>query len=863
MLIRVQGLVQGVGFRPFVCGLATRLGLCGWVRNTSAEVEILVQGQDAVIEHFLARLTKETPLLARLDAVIIEPEVSAEPARYTDFTILPSAEQPGQPRPVITVPPDAALCPNCEQDLLDPSNRRYLYPFTSCTDCGPRFTIIQDTPIDRKNTVMRAFPLCPACQAEYENPLDRRFHAQASACPVCGPRLALHEAGYAEHRRGEPMCSPSSTIGQTHRSAPTAPDTYDAGYRRGESLCSPSSTIGQTHRSAPTALESLLAARRLLRKGKILAIKGLGGFHLACDAENPAAVAELRRRKGRPDKPFAVMAADLEQISTICQVSEAEAALLRGAEKPIVLLNTRHRRGKPMCLPFHTGQTRRSAPTTEDGDHIAPHLDRLGCMLPYTPLHLLLLNQTDPILAREPAPALLVMTSGNRSGEPIITDNEEALARLAPLTDALLLHDRPIHSRCDDSVIRINSGKHPALFLRRSRGYSPCPIQLPFAVPPMLAVGGQLKNTFCLAEGTQAFLSQHIGDMEEAATCAAFAETVQQAGQLFRIRPEYIAHDLHPQYFTTRYARRSGLPCIAVQHHHAHIAACMADNGLADRQLIGLAFDGTGYGPDNTIWGGEVLIASYGQYERFAHLQYLPLPGGEAAIRQPWRIAVGAAYTLGIDSAELDELPFLDHIEPQALTIIRQQVDKQINCPLTSSLGRLFDATASLLNIRNQVSYEGQAAIELEVLSRPYLASAAPYAPYAPYSLSADTAERAAITVPLLELFRAMIEDVRRQEPAGLIGARLHHTIARLALDTCLQARAATGLQEAALSGGVWQNQILLDLVRKGLEEQGLTVYCHQQVPCNDGGLALGQLAVAHHRILNRILNSTRGVTPG
>ncbi|WPD22641.1 MAG: carbamoyltransferase HypF [Candidatus Electrothrix scaldis] len=850
MFVRVQGLVQGVGFRPFVYGLATNLGLCGWVRNTSAEVEILLQGQDEALEKFLACLQKDAPSLARIDAISTEPDFSAgqQEETYRDFTILLSEEQKDKRQgvqPIQPIAPDAALCPDCARELLDPTDTRYLYPFISCTNCGPRFTIIQDLPVDRQRTVMQAFPLCPTCQKEYENPLDRRFHAQASACPVCGPSLNLYEV--TTSRRGEPMCSPS-------------PDSVGARHTV------PLHITGQTHRSASTNLnlDVLLTARRLLREGKILAIKGLGGFHLACDAENPAAVAELRRRKNRPDKPFALMAANLEQVRAICQVSEAEAELLQGSEKPIVLLETKHSvptvKTMGYVRPAPPGRQEKSVPEGQSiiaqsfktglenqYEDIAPNLDRLGCMLPYTPLHLLLLNQTDPVLAQEPTPALLVMTSGNRSGEPIITENEEALAQLAPLADALLLHDRPIHSRCDDSVLRIDKENRTALFLRRSRGYAPYPIQLPFTVEPILAVGGQLKNTFCLAEGRQAFLSQHIGDMDEVATCNTFEASVQQAGKLFRIQPKYIAHDLHPQYFTSSYAQResqrNGLPCLAAQHHHAHIAACMADNGLEDRKLIGLAFDGTGYGPDGTIWGGEVLLASYGDFERFAHLQCFPLPGGEAAIRQPWRIAVGATHALGIESAELDDLPFLDHIEPQALSIIRQQVDKQINCPQTSSLGRLFDAAASLIGIRNQVNYEAQAAIELEVLSKSYLNSTAPY----PADLfSTDGSER---IVPLQGLFQAIIEDVQRQEPAGLIGARLHHTLAQLAITLCRKAQATTGLQEVALSGGVWQNQILLNLVRQGLEEQGLTVYCHQQVPCNDGGLALGQLAVASHQI--------------
>jgi hydrogenase maturation protein HypF len=818
MLIRVQGLVQGVGFRPFVYGLATELRLNGWVRNTFAEVEIFLQGQEEVREDFLARLSKEAPPLARIDGISSEPAPPAEQQRkYQKFAITPSAIRPDQ-QTTTPIPPDAALCPDCQQELLDPTDRRYLYPFLSCTNCGPRFTIIRDLPIDRANTVMTDFPLCTDCQAEYDNPLDRRFHAQASACPVCGPRLTLR----------------------------------DSGYRRGESLCSPS-LIGQARGTAPTSLEILLRARRLLRQGKILAIKGLGGFHLACDASNPAAITELRRRKNRPDKPFALMATGLDQIREICQVSDAEEKLLQGSEKPIVLLAKRQ--------PLPTVKTMGylcPAPPGRQGQSVlvgqpiiaqsfktglAPHLDRLGCMLPYTPLHLLLLDQNDPALAQEPAPLLLVMTSGNRSGQPIITENEQALDQLGSLADALLIHDRPILASCDDSVVKIDQSVSPS-FLRRSRGYTPAPLHLPFTVPSLLAMGGQLKNTFCLAEGKQAFVSQHIGDMEEAATSVAFEKILSEAIRLVGIHPQYIAHDLHPQYFTSRYAQQYArqkaqqynLSCIAVQHHHAHIAACMADNGLEDRQLIGLAFDGTGYGPDSTIWGGEVLIASYGEYKRFAHLQHLPLPGAEAAIREPWRIATGAAHALGIASEELDGLPFLRHIDPQAITILRQQVDKEINCPQTSSMGRFFDATASLLGIRNQISYEGQAAIELEVLARPYLDSTAPY--------SLDH------TVFLQELFQAMIEDIHRQEPAGLIGAKFHHSVAHLTLDLCLQVRAATGLQEVALSGGVWQNGLLLGLVCQGLEKEGLTVYTHQQVPSNDGGLALGQLAVAHHHIL-------------
>jgi hydrogenase maturation protein HypF len=753
----VRGVVQGVGFRPFVYGLATELGLRGWVRNTSGCVEIALQGDTASIGYFLQRLRSEAPPLARLDAVDAHEDTA--PVDCVGFAILPSAEQPGTSQ---ALPPDAALCPACERELFDPSDRRYLYPFISCTACGPRFTIISKLPCDRERTVMAAFPFCPACAAEYENPLDRRFHAQASACPVCGPRLALRE-GAAEI----------------------------------------------------SGLAAVLRARRLLREGRIVAIKGIGGFHLACDAGNAAALAELRRRKHRPDKPFALMAVDLAAIRAACQCSDAEAELLRSPARPIVLLEHRQ---------------------PESFSSLAPRLNRLGFLLPYTPLHLLLLAQNEPVLSQEPSPAALVMTSGNRSGEPLAADNDEALSRLSLLADAFLLHDRPILARCDDSVVCVSQTRHAPIFLRRSRGYAPAPLRLPFAADkPLLAVGGELKNTFCLAQGEQAFLSQHIGGLTNAETCAAFERSIAQLSQLFHIQPECVAHDLHPQYFSTRSAQTLGIPCVAVQHHHAHIAACMADNGLSERRLIGLAFDGTGYGSDGTIWGGEVLLASYAGFERLTHLEYLPLPGGDTAIRNPWRIAVGYAQALGLDIAGL---PFMQHISRQAVAIVQQQTEKRLNAPLCSSMGRLFDAVASLLGICHEVSYEGQAAIELETLSQPFMASAAAYA------INWEDM-RGTLGISLRPLLQAIIDDLRAGTPAGLIGARFHRAIASLAVALCEQARRAAGLHEAALSGGVWQNQLLRQLTCAGLAEAGFIVYVHKQVPANDGGLALGQAAVA------------------
>lgn len=777
MHVRVSGIVQGVGFRPFVYGLAKRLNLHGWVRNTSNGVEILIDGSMGSIDQFVQSLSAEKPPLAKIDTVDLT-RVELSNIEYSVFEIRESAAISGAYQPIS---PDTAVCADCERELFDPSDRRYLYPFINCTNCGPRFTIIKDIPYDRPNTTMADFPLCDDCRDEYENPLDRRFHAQPVACPTCGPFVTLRES------RANLPDSKISTIE----------------YRT----------------------SAILKIRRLLREGRIVAIKGLGGFHLACDARNIYAVEELRHRKGRIGKPFALMAANLETVKSICNVNDEEANLLTSREKPIVLL-----------------EKKREANYIS----VAPGMDTLGFMLPYTPLHHMLLNQTDPILAREPAPSVLVMTSGNFSEEPIAIENEEALERLSPLADAFLLHDRPIHVRCDDSVLRVESQKSQVtalstfdlrpstVFLRRSRGYAPYPVQLPFSMKPTLAVGGELKNTFCLARDGYAFLSHHIGDMENVETYASFEQGIQHLSHIFRVQPELMAYDLHPNYFTTHYAQRSTFDVqrIPVQHHHAHIASCMADNGLENKKVIGLSFDGTGYGTDGAIWGGEVMLASYADFERIAHLEYLPLPGGDSAIRHPWRIALGYAHALGLD---ITDLSFLQKIDRQAITIVQQQVDKNLNAPLTSSMGRLFDAVASLSGVRSDVTYEAQAAIEMEVLSKPFIASAEMY----PYAIGE--------TIQLKDLLQAIVHDIHAGEPAGMIGAKFHKTIAQISMDICRQTRERSGLNEVALSGGVWQNQILLDLVRDGLEKEGFVVYFHKQVPTNDGGLALGQAVIANH----------------
>ena len=779
--IKITGVVQGVGFRPFVYGLATRLDLHGWVRNTSGGVEILVDGKTRNIQQFVKSLSIETPPLAKIDSLSLMEDTCSN-IENQDFVIVESESVSGAYQPISV---DVAICPDCERELFDPKDRRYLYPFINCTNCGPRFTIIKDIPYDRPKTTMADFPMCDDCHTEYQDPRDRRFHAQPVACPECGPIVELRCYG----TRCDEKTFNISNI--------------------------------------ELRISAILKTRKLLREGYIVAIKGLGGFHLACDATNPEAVSELRRRKGRAGKPFALMAADMDVIKSICEVSQYESDLLTGHIKPVVLLQRKPRKRSSEFI------------LCED---VAPKLDTLGVMLPYTPLHLLLLNQTDEVLRKEPAPFLLVMTSGNLSEEPIAMDNEEALERLSPLADAFLLHNRDVHIRCDDSVVRVegqtaSNHRPPTIYLRRSRGYAPYPIQLPFNIKPTLAVGGELKNTFCLGRDQYAFISHHIGDMKNVETYESFEQGVKHLSHIFRVEPEILAYDLHPNYFTTQYAKKMNFPKIAIQHHHAHIASCMADNGLDDRRVIGLSFDGTGYGADGAIWGGEILLASYSDFERFTHLQYLPLPGGDSAIRYPWRIAVGYAHALGID---ISDLPFLRTIDHKAIRIVKQQIEKGINTPLTSSMGRLFDAVASLIGIRNDVTYEAQAAIEMEVLSKPFVRSAKAY----PYSIDG--------TIQVQELFKAIIQDVRKNEAAGMIGGRFHKTIAQIAIDICKQARAKMSLNEVALSGGVWQNQILLDLVINGLKEEGFVVYFHKQVPANDGGLALGQAVTANSVIARR-----------
>jgi len=752
-----------VGFRPFVYTLAKRWALVGWVLNNSQGVDIEVEGPAADLDRFLVALQGEAPPLARIESVAV---ALVAPQGDMDFTIRESRSLPG----ATLVSPDVCICDDCLRELFDPHDRRYLYPFINCTNCGPRFTIIQDVPYDRPMTTMRVFPMCPDCEREYRDPTNRRFHAQPNACWACGPSVDFQLSNSNFQREGR---------------------------------------------------EAIEEARQWLSEGKIVAVKGIGGFHLACDATDDEVVAELRRRKGRVDKPFAIMMPDVETVERCCEMNDAERELLTSRQRPIVLLHARP--GHPIS------------------QLVAPGQNTLGVMLPYSPLHYLLLaadrNTQYPIPNTQYPPAL-VMTSGNYSEEPIVTRNDEALERLAPLAHAFLLHNREIHARCDDSVTRVFAGVE--LPLRRSRGYAPYPVKLAIELRPTLACGGEIKNTFCLANGRYAFLSPHIGDLENYETLTSYEAMIDRLKRLFRVEPGIIAYDLHPDYLSTQYAisnpQYPSASRYAVQHHHAHIAACMAENGISG-PVIGVALDGTGYGTDGRIWGGEFLVADFAGFRRAMHLEYLPLPGGEAAIRKPWRIAVGYAEALGLDIAGL---PFLQKVTDEELRVCRQQARKGLNAPLTSSMGRLFDCVAALANVRTEVTYEGQAAMELEQI----LNLKSQILNFNGYLCGLDDG-----SIRIKSLLAEVIEDVRHGKDAGDIGAKFHRTIAEMILAVCQRISGETGLREVALSGGVFQNVTLLGLTVPLLHKAGFTVYTHSLVPPNDGGIALGQAVVANYQL--------------
>jgi hydrogenase maturation protein HypF len=770
--ICVQGIVQGVGFRPFVYGQAVRLGLVGYVLNDSLGVTIEIEGTLAALADFQRALRQEPPPLARIDEITTE----LVPLRAEDAFIIAHSQAGAEKAALIS--PDTATCDDCLRELFDPGDRRFGYPFINCTNCGPRFTIVQDVPYDRDKTTMRAFPMCPECQAEYENPLDRRFHAQPNACHACGPHVEL-----------------------------IIKDDTPRSYARQNKYHNP-----------------ILEAAHLLASGAILAIKGLGGYHLACDALNAEAVQRLRSRKRREAKPFAVMVADVESAMKLCEIGEAEATLLQSHRRPIVLL-----RQLPNC-PVAVG--------------VSPAYSTLGIMLPYTPLHHLLLHAFAQASTPEGI-AALVMTSGNASDEPIAYRDDDACTCLAAIADGFLTHNRDIHTRCDDSVMRVCAGGEQ--FFRRSRGYAPEPIPLAFDLPvPILACGAHLKNTFCLGKGRQAFISHHIGDLENLETLTSFREGIEHFERLFDIQPQAIAYDLHPEYLATKYALDADIPQkIGVQHHHAHIASVLAEHSLTG-PVIGVAADGTGYGTDGAIWGCEIMSADLLDFQRLMHLAYVPLPGGDHAVRQPWRVAaayLAQAYGNENDDAFLAlDIPFVKSLDRSKWHVLSQMIGKKLNCPLTSSLGRLFDAVAALIGLRGTVLYEGQAAIELEQLASTYKGVLEGY----PFAFDQD---HMPATLDVLPMIRAIVADIQRDVPMARIAAGFHCTIAGLLASACHEARETNGLNIVALSGGVFQNRLLLEQLVTRLEDMSFQVYLNRRVPPNDGGVSLGQLAIASARL--------------
>jgi hydrogenase maturation protein HypF len=744
--IRVLGIVQGVGFRPFVYGLADRFGLTGWVLNDEAGVLLEVEGPVSQVDGFTAELEDRPPALAVVTALSVR---NLEPVGHTEFKII--ASKTGAPTRT-TVPADAATCADCRREVLDPADRRYGYPFTNCTNCGPRFTIVRDIPYDRPETTMSGFPMCPTCSREYHDPRDRRFHAQPNACPDCGPAVRILAAD------GREIAGPA---------------------------------------------DWLETAAGLLAGGQILAVKGLGGFHLACDAGNSEAVLGLRQRKHRPHRPFAVMARDMGVVRQFCQVSEAEERLLTSPAAPIVLLERR--------------------PANSVAEAVAPGLSSIGVMLPYTPLHLLLLSAGPPVL---------VMTSGNPRGLPLCTDEAEALQYLAHIADAFVIHNRPIHVPCDDSVVAVAGGE--PFFLRRSRGHVPRPVAVTGgAGPAALGAGGEIKNAFCLLEGDRAVFSQHLGDMLTEESRANYLRALDHLRRLTGIAPSLVAYDLHPGYLSARLARELPLDgYVAVQHHHAHLAACMAENRL-DGETIGLVLDGTGYGPDGAIWGFEVLVGGYQDYRRIAHLAYSPLPGGEAAIHRPLMAAAGLVSAhLGEDG--LRRLAALCPEHGREIETARALMRAGLNCPPAGTAGRLFDGVSAMAGICRLQSYEGQAAIELG-------AGAVPGAAY-PFELRPDGVLSPA---PLLD---ALLADAARGMPARQIAGRFLRTVAAMAVAGAEAARAASGLNDVCLSGGTFQSAWLVEEVSIRLREKGFRVFRHRAVPPGDGGIGLGQAMIARRR---------------
>ena len=754
--VHVRGLVQGVGFRPFVYALARELALSGRVANTGTGVVAEVEGRRVDVDDFARRVRADAPPLARVMSV---DAIELAAVGGTDFVIATSEQ--GAARTLVS--PDIAVCDDCLRELADPADPRYRHPFISCTNCGPRLTIVRGLPYDRPATTMADLPLCARCAAQYDDPSDRRFHAQTVACPDCGPTVSLRTSAHT---------------------------------------C--------------TGAAAVEGARRLLAEGAIVAVKGIGGYHLACDARNQDAVATLRKRKDRGDKPFAVMVADIDTAVELAELSIPERALLLDPRRPVVLL------------------ARRARPASELADDVAPDSPDVGMMLPYTPLHHLLFGFPD-----DPSgPRVLVMTSGNLSGEPLVTDDAEAVQRLAGLADAWLQHDRAIHVPCDDSVLRIAGGAE--LPVRRSRGFAPMPVALPFAVAPALATGGDLKNTFCVADGRYAWLSAHVGDMDDLATLQAFDRATDHLATITGVEPGVLVTDRHPSYRSAQWAVRNagGREVRRVQHHHAHIASAMADNGHdGASRVIGFAFDGTGYGDDGAVWGGEVLLADYDGYDRAAHLRYTWLPGGDAGVRNPCRMALSHLRNARI--AWDPSLPCVRACSEDEVRMLATQLDQGFGCAMTSSMGRLFDAMSSLAGVCHRVSYEAEAAMRFEGLARSAVDDCG-----ALYEFDLHGDHAAPWQLDASPVVRAAARDVIAGVPAAIVAARFHRAVASAVVRIAIGLREQHALNTVALSGGVFLNVLLTVLCARALEDAGFDVLRHRLVPPSDAGLALGQIVI-------------------
>lgn len=751
--IIIKGIVQGVGFRPFIHKLVQNYNLSGWVLNSNQGVEIDIEGETEELNSFVSDIKDKLPPLARIEKIEVN---QLHLIGYKGFSIKKSITK--EENGFVLVSPDISICEDCLQELFDPRNRRFHYPFINCTNCGPRFTIIKDIPYDRGKTTMRVFEMCPQCQSEYENIEDRRYHAQPNACAECGPQVFL----YQNKRKLE-------------------------------------------------NIDPVKEAIKLLKDGKIGAIKGLGGFHLACDATNNEVVTKLRRLKNREAKPFAIMSFNLEKIKQYCKLGKKEEKWLVNRARPIVLLKKK-----------------------EDSlisSLVAPRNNYLGVMLPYTPLHYLLLK--DNFTA-------LIMTSGNIADQPIIGDNREALEKLDGIADFFLLYNRDIFNRCDDSVVKIvNDGN---VFFRRARGYVPCPIILDFKLKEVLALGGELKNTISFSKENYVFLSQYLGDLKSVETLDFLKESIKNLEKIFRVNPEIIACDLHPDYLSTQFAEeigaKKGLKVVKVQHHHAHIVSCMAENNIKEK-VMGVAYDGTGYGDDGKIWGGEFLLCDLKKYFRVGHLKYYPLPGGDKAIAEPWRMAYSYLYSIYGPKAKTLDIDFNHRMDYDKLSIIEKMIDKNINSPLTSSCGRLFDAASSLIGIRDEINYEGQAAMELESFCASGIKERYKFCIYK---------EGKEFIIDPQEIFIDIIEDLKKGIDKKIMAAKFHNTVAEFTLNLCGKIRENNGINKIALSGGVFQNKYLTEKVVSLLEDKGFIVYIQRKVPPNDGGISLGQAVIVGYK---------------